>query len=398
MRKRAILYVLAAWLGCSATAWGGLDGVWKDVPLGSSEDRIVAFLQTTTEGSAVLIVLDHSGLSNPGSMFAFIDPDYTNGINAMDVSGKDVAVYIPNFVDESSCAVTLRVGTDASAFTLYQWFQAPEPSTRPLNGIYKDAPKPGTSPFSVYLQTYFGEAPVSAIAVVTPDAGESYYAFLDAEVFVDFEAEDILGSGARLSILFEDAAALWLQGTAYSAAGDSSPHWFQFQDSKGKLYAGDLHLWFQGPDGIRIKSNAFDHGNMIPAKYTADGVGLSPPVNWFNAPPGTRSYVVIVEDITASNLTHWIVYDIPSDVVELMENADSSLPAGAKHGINGATQLGYLPMDPPPQSGVHQYFFRIYALSVTTLNIAGMPTRGVVESSMQGKVLDSAQIFGTYVR
>src|SRR6185369_5695646 len=51
-----------------------------------------------------------------------------------------------------------------------------------------------------------------------------------------------------------------------------------------------------GMASIRVTSLAFvDHG-PIPVMYTADGEGISPPLQWSGLPPSTRSVVVIVED------------------------------------------------------------------------------------------------------
>ncbi|EAU67233.1 YbhB and YbcL [Stigmatella aurantiaca DW4/3-1] len=45
-----------------------------------------------------------------------------------------------------------------------------------------------------------------------------------------------------------------------------------------------------------VMSPAFVKGSHIPVAYTADGAGLSPPLRWGAGPPGTRSWVVWMED------------------------------------------------------------------------------------------------------
>ncbi|HZJ72706.1 MAG TPA: YbhB/YbcL family Raf kinase inhibitor-like protein, partial [Planctomycetota bacterium] len=45
-----------------------------------------------------------------------------------------------------------------------------------------------------------------------------------------------------------------------------------------------------------LSSPAFAEGQPIPAAYTCDGPGRSPPLSWSGAPPGTQSFVLIVDD------------------------------------------------------------------------------------------------------
>jgi phosphatidylethanolamine-binding protein (PEBP) family uncharacterized protein len=47
---------------------------------------------------------------------------------------------------------------------------------------------------------------------------------------------------------------------------------------------------------IEVSSSAFAGENTVPTKYTADGGGVSPPLEWSNLPPGTSSAAVIVEE------------------------------------------------------------------------------------------------------
>jgi phosphatidylethanolamine-binding protein (PEBP) family uncharacterized protein len=47
---------------------------------------------------------------------------------------------------------------------------------------------------------------------------------------------------------------------------------------------------------LQLRSSTFrDHG-PLPARYTADGAGVSPPLAWSKVPLGTRSLVLVVED------------------------------------------------------------------------------------------------------
>ncbi|CDX12213.1 conserved hypothetical protein [Mesorhizobium sp. SOD10] len=60
------------------------------------------------------------------------------------------------------------------------------------------------------------------------------------------------------------------------------------------------------------ESPAFENGQVIPEPYVRNGGNLSPPLQWKNAPAGTRSFLLVVEDSDATRgmFRHWAVYDI----------------------------------------------------------------------------------------
>lgn len=57
--------------------------------------------------------------------------------------------------------------------------------------------------------------------------------------------------------------------------------------------------------------------------------------------------------------------------------------------------VGWIPLCPP--SGRHAYHFRVYALD-TLLTGLEAPTRAQLEAAMQGHILATGQIVGTYER
>ncbi|MBW4615130.1 MAG: YbhB/YbcL family Raf kinase inhibitor-like protein [Desmonostoc vinosum HA7617-LM4] len=72
---------------------------------------------------------------------------------------------------------------------------------------------------------------------------------------------------------------------------------------------------------MKLESSAFEANDIIPARYTCDGEDISPPLLWDQAPIGTESLVLIVDDPDAPGRTfvHWVVYDIPATVRQLTE-------------------------------------------------------------------------------
>jgi phosphatidylethanolamine-binding protein (PEBP) family uncharacterized protein len=49
---------------------------------------------------------------------------------------------------------------------------------------------------------------------------------------------------------------------------------------------------------MRLNSTAFADGSAIPRRFTCDGDDVSPPLSWGDAPPGTRSFVLLCDDPT----------------------------------------------------------------------------------------------------
>jgi Raf kinase inhibitor-like YbhB/YbcL family protein len=145
-----------------------------------------------------------------------------------------------------------------------------------------------------------------------------------------------------------------------------------------------------------LTSANFNNQGAISAKHTCDGNNISPSLSWTNAPAGTKSFALIVDDPDAPSGTwvHWVLYDIPPDVNELAEGI-KSLPAGTMQGLNDWNKTGY--RGPCPPSGRHRYFFKIYALDIVFADMKN-PTKSKLEKAMEGHVLSKAELVGTYKR
>lgn len=152
---------------------------------------------------------------------------------------------------------------------------------------------------------------------------------------------------------------------------------------------------------LKIISTAFQAGGSIPPKYTCEDRDLSPPLAWSGAPPGTRSFALIVDDPDAPDpakpqrvYVHWVVYNLPAATLALAEDASKKgLPKGAVQGKNdwGKSEYG----GPCPPIGRHRYFFKLYALDAELTGLSS-PTKGDLERAMKGHVLDSGELVGTY--
>jgi Raf kinase inhibitor-like YbhB/YbcL family protein len=152
---------------------------------------------------------------------------------------------------------------------------------------------------------------------------------------------------------------------------------------------------------FKITSTAFQPGGSIPSKYTCDDRDVSPPLAWSGAPPGTKTFALIVDDPDAPDpakpqrvYVHWVIYNLPATTTALPENASKKgLSTGAVQGKNdwGKAEYG----GPCPPIGRHRYFFKLYALD-TELTGLSLPTKADVERAMKGHVLDSIELIGTY--
>jgi len=150
-----------------------------------------------------------------------------------------------------------------------------------------------------------------------------------------------------------------------------------------------------------LTSAAFRDGAGIPVKYTCDGLDVSPPLSWSSAPTGTRGFALIVDDpdAPAGSWVHWVLYNLPAAVFELPENiakVESLDLDGARQGRNDFRRPGYGGPCPPP-GPAHRYFFKLYALAAPLTLKAGAQKRDV-EAAMEGHVLATAQLMGTYGR
>ena len=123
----------------------------------------------------------------------------------------------------------------------------------------------------------------------------------------------------------------------------------------------------KGGKTMKIESSQFSEGSMIPAKYTCDGQDISPPLTWKDAPAGTKSFALICDDPDAPMGTwiHWVIYNIPGNSAQLAENIPphKELGNGPLQGINSWSRIGY--GGPCPPSGIHRYFFKLYALDIS---------------------------------
>ncbi len=140
---------------------------------------------------------------------------------------------------------------------------------------------------------------------------------------------------------------------------------------------------------MKLSSNAFGDGGVLPQDYSARGGDKKPPLRIEDVPKSAKSIALTFVDIDSpgGSRVHWVVWNIPPDAKTIS-------------GIEGTNSLGgsgYSGPNPPTDSGVHKYIFKAYALSkiLTLQKTAG---KSELESAMSGRILAEAQMIVRYGR
>lgn len=161
----------------------------------------------------------------------------------------------------------------------------------------------------------------------------------------------------------------------------------------------------EGAAPIDLSSPAFADNARLPARFTADGEGDSPPLVWGPLPDGTRSLALLVEDADApapQPLVHAVLWGLPPDTHRLGEGEivpdGSGADDGRDVGRNSFFTEGWLPPDPPTGHGVHRYAFQLFALGEGVGDPGHTPGRAKIVKAMRGHVLGAGMLIGTYSR
>ncbi len=110
--------------------------------------------------------------------------------------------------------------------------------------------------------------------------------------------------------------------------------------------------------------------------FGCTGKNQSPQLSWKNAPDGTKSFAITMYDPdapTGSGWWHWVVFDIPSDIEQIVSGAgdieSGLMPKEAIQSITNYGVAGYGGPCPPENHGLHQYIITIHALKTEQLGL-----------------------------
>ena len=159
------------------------------------------------------------------------------------------------------------------------------------------------------------------------------------------------------------------------------------------------------PPPMGLTSTSFADGGVIPDKYSqASSAPVSPQLSWTNAPPGTQSFALIVDDPdtalqhSTNEVLHWAAFNIPASATSLPEGLPNqpTLPDGTIQPMNTGKHAGYMGMG-ARGNVYHHYTFQLYALD-TKLPLGPDATRAQIMSAMDGHVLAKAVLVGRFHR
>ncbi len=201
---------------------------------------------------------------------------------------------------------------------------------------------------------------------------------------------------------------------------------------------------------MELHSDSFADGERIPETYAfcvADeeshvrfGQNRNPHLAWSDSPKAAESFALIghdrdvptrpddvnqegrevPEDLPRTDFFHWVLIDLPSTVHEIAAGSfaegvvergrdTTGSPYGSRQGVNDYSgwfagdedmdglYTGYDgPCPPWNDSLVHHYEFTVYALDIPRLEVGDEFTGQNVRAAIEGHVLASASITGTY--
>jgi Raf kinase inhibitor-like YbhB/YbcL family protein len=144
---------------------------------------------------------------------------------------------------------------------------------------------------------------------------------------------------------------------------------------------------------MKITSSAFQQGGNIPTKFTCDGEDMSPPLQITGVPAEAKSLALVADDPDAPGglFTHWLIWNIPPQTNSI---AEGSAPKGVQ-GTNDFGKSGY--GAPCPPSGMHRYFFKVFALD-RELDLRSGAKRSQLDAAMKGHVIAQGELIGRYGR
>ncbi len=153
-----------------------------------------------------------------------------------------------------------------------------------------------------------------------------------------------------------------------------------------------------------LASPAFADGASMPAvhaKPKAGGRDVSVPLRWGPAPAGTESFAIEVVDLhpVARRWVHWLVVDIPSDVLDLPPGASGTdMPAGSCELDTSYGTGGWGGPNPPVGTGPHDYHITVFALDTPTLGLPDRVSLDEFREALAPHAIAAASIVGTFER
>jgi len=139
---------------------------------------------------------------------------------------------------------------------------------------------------------------------------------------------------------------------------------------------------------------------IIPEKYSRNGGNINPDMQWENAPEGTKSFVLIMDDPDAlPTYVHWNVFLKDATISKIEEGASTNgtMPTNAVEGTTDGGLTHYEGPNPPVR---HTYHFCVYAMSSEGLpdgvTAASKFTRSDFKTNYKDNIIEEACLQGAY--
>jgi Raf kinase inhibitor-like YbhB/YbcL family protein len=139
--------------------------------------------------------------------------------------------------------------------------------------------------------------------------------------------------------------------------------------------------------------------------FGCEGGNVSPSLAWKDPPAGTKSFAVTVYDPdapTGSGWWHWVVFNIPADVMSLPAGASDpaagKLPKGAVQSRTDFGKPGYGGPCPPQGDKPHRYIFKVFALKTDKLDLDESASGALVGFMLNANKLGTAEFTAIYGR
>ena len=139
--------------------------------------------------------------------------------------------------------------------------------------------------------------------------------------------------------------------------------------------------------------------------FGCEGDNKSPQLSWANAPDGTKSFAITMYDPdapTGSGWWHWVVFNIPASVNELVTSSGNIAlnlaPTEAIQSLTNYGAKGFGGPCPPAGHGFHKYEITVYALKTDKLGLDENTNPAIVGYYLWNNALAKASIVSYYKR
>ncbi|WP_123538362.1 YbhB/YbcL family Raf kinase inhibitor-like protein [Halosimplex salinum] len=149
-------------------------------------------------------------------------------------------------------------------------------------------------------------------------------------------------------------------------------------------------------------SAGFESGESLPARFTCDGDGVSPPFEVGRVPEPTEALAVTAETDGGplDEPVRWSIWNVPPET----ERIPAAVPrtetvpslGGARQGREEGGEVGYTPPC-PPRGGTSEYRFQVYALG-DSLSTEGGATHDTATEAIVGATFASDRFTVEYTR